>query len=322
MGDKQFTPIISQLPFKGHELEHDVMNVLLSAMGGDAGVVGKMVTSDSLVRSIEIASTLSSPVSPLVIESLLRPIAGEWTAAERAKVQVQQFWLRRRARPLEEFIPAPQEHILAMCRGWFTGVVLGLIKRDVASSIDNSALIRIARRNDSPASFPAVTLSRSSHTRDQLPLVLESLSLAYVGVSQAGDLQPLAAYIALRDLGVTDIDDHNIFEYKRLGWALEAWARTGTAAGSLSPALVSGDTYAERLASIQELLSKLRSDYVAEYETLRDTWRKQPAKLGEPPYWPGLRRPILGALDQLVGALTVAIADSASAGTSGGGDLI
>ena len=82
-----------------------------------------------------------------------------------------------------------------MCRGWFIGVALGVIDRKT-----NEPIV-IGRPNDTPASFPYPALSSTADLRDQLAVVLESLALAYVLVSQERSLGPLEAYQRLRDLG-------------------------------------------------------------------------------------------------------------------------
>jgi len=170
----------------------------------------------------------------------------------------------------------------------------------------------IARTNDVPASFPKVTLSRSGDPRDQLPLLLESLALAYVGVSQRGNLQPLAAYVSLRNLGLTGLDDHSVLEYERVGWAIDDWARSGKVDGAILATSVSGDSYVERLESAKSAFETAQAAYVAEYERLRDVWRRQASKLGEPPYWPGIRRQISTSLDQLISAIDVALKEAGS----------
>ena len=65
----------------------------------------------------------------MVFYSITNPIIAGWSAASQQSVQRVSFWSHRRSRPISEFIPASQEIILAMTRGWFTGLLLGKIDR-------------------------------------------------------------------------------------------------------------------------------------------------------------------------------------------------
>ena len=182
-----------------------------------------------------------------------------------------------------------------MCRGWFTGASLGII--------DRSAPIRIGRPHDATAEFPRVFLSRSGDDRDGLALVLESLALAYVQVSQSGNLRSLDAYCALRDLGRYRMDDDRLLEYPSLGHVIEEWSRTGVAPGAIVESFYTADTELARLMALRDGLAASQSSYTQTYGVLLDQWRRYPSKLGEPPLWPGIRSQINTALDQLVSAI-------------------
>ena len=206
----------------------------------------------------------------------------------------QQFWLRRRARRLEEFIPAPQEHLLAMCRGWFVGVALGVIDRDQSP-------VTVGREGDSPVTFPQVPLTGPKDKRDLLATTLESLALAYVEVSQRSDLQSLEAFIQLRELGRST--DEKLYTYDAVGQIVSQWASTGVAPGATSKCLAPGDSETERLEALHALFKKTAERYESELEQLQDQWRKNPGTIGEKPLWPGIAAQVLQSLDQLASAV-------------------
>ena len=133
---------VSTLPFSNHELQQSVTAIVNDRLGYD----GAQLNNDDHTSHITVMQRFKGAVSPLVVESLLRPISEDWSAKRLTGVGRGQFWSRRRARRLEEFVPVTQEVLAAMCRGWFVGVALGIIDR-------SSTPIQIGRPNDPPAAF-------------------------------------------------------------------------------------------------------------------------------------------------------------------------
>jgi hypothetical protein len=291
---------LSGLPFLNHELESSVTSILHAAELGD-GEVAEVLDDDASTTHVTALKIFNGAVSPLIISSLFEPISENWAAAT-GEVSRSHFWSRRRARVLSEFIPAPQEHIAAMCRGWFIGVALGVIDRKTNEPI------AIGRPNDDPASFPYPALSSTADPRDQLAVVLESLALAYVLVSQEQSLRPLEAYARLRDLGADangSTGDLYSFELRgdRLGGDLEAWISSGEAPGRIVTPHAEGESPIGRVDSFIEVLQQARKDYGSKYEELRSDWAKNTYALGDRPWWPGLASPLLNALEDLGTAL-------------------
>jgi len=305
---------LSGVPFLNHELEAS-MTAFLNAELGD-GAARRVLDDDTSTTHITALSFFNGAVSPLTISSLLEPISENWAAAETGEVARSHFWSRRRARVLSEFIPAPQEHIAAMCRGWFVGVALGLIDRKTNEPI------AISRPDNTPATFPYPALSSSAEQRDQLAVVLESLSLAYVLVSRERSFGPLEAYQRLRDLGTNRIgSDRDPYVYEmtdsQLGYELEAWIDTGEAPGRIATPLVVGGTNGiERMDLLIKELQTARGTYGTQYEDLRNDWARNAFKLGDRPWWPGLAWHILKALEDLETVVTSrrALADTDNTG--------
>ena len=287
---------LSGVPFLNHELEAS-MTAFLNAELGD-GAARRVLDDDTSTTHITALSFFNGAVSPLTISSLLEPISENWAAAETGEVARSHFWSRRRARVLSEFIPAPQEHIAAMCRGWFVGVALGLIDRKTNGPIS------IGIPGDAPATFPYPALSDTADQRDQLAVVLESLSLAYVLVGREQGFRPLEAYQRLRDLGM-DLEGATVnpqaYEMRgdKLSEDLEVWISTGEAPGQVTTPLAKGTDADERLDHLIEVLQTARSSYAEEYEEFRSDWGKNTYKLGNRPWWPGLALHIFKALEDL-----------------------
>ena len=293
----------SQIPFQGHPIQSDVTANLVTA-GINEATIPDLLTNDDSVRHIDITTALHAPHSLLVIQSLLQPISAAWyerVASNTTNV----FWSRRRAQRLQRFIPAPQALILCMIRGWFTGKLLGRIK-------SNSEQLQIARAGQSPAEFPHPLLSTREEPVDNLALVLEALGLAYAEVSLRSALEPLAAYIELRELG-RSAPASGLYQYKKLNQALVDWVETGSFAEEISDpspqlAKVSAETPTGADGAtlrVDELISFLddeRKKYEKAYENCVDEWAKSPPSLTGPPHWTGLAPLLIQALAGMAAA--------------------
>ncbi len=293
----------SQIPFQGHPIQSDVTAKLVTA-GINEATIPDLLTNDDSVRHIDITTALHAPHSLLVIQSLLQPISAAWyerVASNTTNV----FWSRRRAQRLQRFIPAPQALILCMIRGWFTGKLLGRIK-------SNSTQLQIARAGQSPAEFPHPLLSTREEPVDNLALVLEALGLAYAEVSLRSALEPLAAYIELRELG-RSAPASGLYQYKKLNQALVDWVETGSFAEEISDpspqlAKVSAETPTGADGAtlrVDELISVLddeRKKYEKAYENHVDEWAKSPPSLTGPPHWTGLAPLLIQALAGMAAA--------------------
>lgn len=300
-----FDRIVTQMPFANIAgFEDRVRETLASRMVKEVDF-----TSASEVQEISISSFLSAPVQPLVVQSLLRPISENWVSASQSNVGISAFWNRRRARRLDEFIPAPQETISAMVRGWFTGMVLGLIRVE-----RDSGSIKIGRLHQAPAEFPNPRLDQSPDNRDSLPIVLESLALAYVEVSRRGDLSPLAAYCELRDLGMSS--DDSVIDYgqsRSVNKFLRDWIMTGSLPDDLQigKCRLEWENPSQAKGAIQSELHRVSERYQEDFEVLQREWNASPYRIGQPPLWPGIMGHITTSLETLHRAvLNLDIADT------------
>lgn len=223
----------SELPFaEPHPLAKDVLAIVSSFMPQDQMPAGLITSRDS--QTIEVISALAGPQQPVLLSSLLKPIGEKWSAVSTSDAERISFWTYRRARLTSESIPAPQGHIVAMIRGWFTAYAFGFL--DIPS--DGRSAIKVAHweQNLQPASFPFPMLSSaadnvdSGRTEANLFSVLESLGLAFVAVCGQSNSSPLNAYIALRDFGlsVPHSNDEPILGYVTPNPLIREWIRSGT----------------------------------------------------------------------------------------------
>lgn len=318
--ERPFTRQFSQLPFRGHPLEDDVVNLIRPYVtvdgAGNAAIIQQYLANDESVEGVQIISTLNGAHHPILFESLLNPIAIRWNAVKAEPGQIAQFWSMRRSRVLGEAIPAPQEHIIAMIRGWFTGRSLGLI--DVAKE-GEARPTRIAQPwtlDNSPAAFPYPFLTPPSdgHAGDELFAVLEALSIAYVEVSQTNNLLPLRPYIVLRDMGSMKDQSGRVLAYDRPNPLIATWILTGSITSKfttetkesrtksdteirrgldsrLLPSLesVKDSDAAARKAAFLKALDDTINRYSSGASAYWDEAERRRASLNDPPYWPAIR---------------------------------
>lgn len=295
----------SSIPFKDHPLEGDVREILASALGPNQQQQweGAFTTSRNVSR-ISISSTLGAAHDPLVFESVMEPILAGWTAAKMNPAKRTSFWDNRRARSIREFVPASYEVMLAMTRGWFTALMLGRLDREER---------RIAAR-EGVVAFPDVLLREPANERDLLPVVLESLGLAYAEVVRMHDLAPLGAYIALRDLGCQPgLNDYKVAGlYENLNEELAEWIRSGKLTDAIADSQVerfadrdlSEASAPERQKAAIDLLAATEEDYRGKLDDYKGRARTDRSLLGpNRQLWPGMWSVIQRALVDLRGAV-------------------
>jgi hypothetical protein len=311
---------VSSVPFTDHPLYNSVRTRLQTELENLPGNqdAGDLFTMDSRANHIDIITSLYGAYPVLVIESLLKPIAQAWNSITDVQGR-EAFWDKRRARRLVEFIPAPQEHILCMLRGWFIGHALGLIHRE-----NRSQPWSVAPRQDSHGRYaktlPAMTLSTSQAWGDQPALVLESLGLAYVEVGVENNLEPLGGYVHLLELGKEGNGlSSGLAVYRTVSDYVVNWARHGkvsTAAGfepHRGPRVkidAQSPEFQDRIRALIDHFESRRSRYARELTEYERRVMEARDDLGRAPLWPSLHGPIRAALTQLIGSLTALLSGS------------
>jgi len=309
---------MSTVPFLGHMLEADVTNRLQVELDKlpIQKAASSYLSSDAKVKHIDIVTSLYGAYPVLVIQSILQPIAQAWNAAKLSSVNKGEFWNKRRARRLQEFIPAPQEHIRCMVRGWFSGVVMGL----VGSNLDEwTVASRFATQPAAPQALPRTLLSDSFEPGDNIARMLESLGLAYVEVGVLNNLTPLGGFVNLLDLGRAGNGlGAGLNSYGVAADFLEEWVRTGKFATVVPQThRVLSSVYALDVQGIDEnsTAEQRRDALVAKFDSLKNVYgtryRQYLIELDEsvnvlsaPPLWISMQSMIDTSLDQLINAVS------------------
>lgn len=156
-------------------------------------------------KSVEVFTVLN-PVNPVVVESLMEPISSTWSKVSGKYASRAPFMNWRRARELDEAIPASPQQWRKMLRGWFVGRVLDLFENET-SHPDYEQKGPVVKIWDGPgngwADFPHPLYSANiARNVDDYPaIVLDSLTIALTDCFVDQSLAPLRPYQRLMELG-------------------------------------------------------------------------------------------------------------------------
>ena len=260
------TYIYSVLPFAdGSDARAAVTRVFDQTTG-----TREATFDDSDTSFIDVFALMDATLQPVVFDSLMRPIAEEWSSAKLNAEAREAFWRWRRARPLPEFIPLAPGIRRAMVRGWFTASLLKQLRLDTSQP-----LAVFDPESGGFAEFPFPLLQGDiSLGYEYLPAVLKSLPLAWLECSTQRNLTPLSGYRRLRDLGGSG-DSNSIIDYT-INRTLQRWLSTGEAGPGAPVVDAAGATAEDRRRYAQERLTQWQNAYgkvFAETEKTRDPYK-------------------------------------------------
>jgi len=195
--------------------------------------------------SVEVFSLLGTPVNPVVVESLMEPIASQWKSVSGEYSSRGPFMNWRRGRQLSEAIPASDRQWQKMLNGWFVARILDLFENDTGNA-DYERKGPIVRIWDGPGngyvSFPHPLYSADSarNVDDYPAIVLDSLMIALSECYVEQSLKPLLPYQRLMQLGGGehnhwgDLEDWILRGKSDAGGPTPRPERAGLATGSVS----------------------------------------------------------------------------------------
>jgi hypothetical protein len=190
---------------EGSPLAQQIKDLMLGA-DPNASTDSVIWDPSSGAKAVNITTYLSLPVQPMVLDSIMQPIATTWNAILGTQSQRATFWRARRARPLLESIPAAPSVVEAMVRGWCIGVAIGMVQAKEPTDLRDPAPAVWDAQSKRWLEFPwpALTLAgERPSTGDMLGAVLQSLMIAIAQCNLAGAnaLEPLKPYARLKSIG-------------------------------------------------------------------------------------------------------------------------
>jgi hypothetical protein len=266
----------SELPFSPSSPAGQIVQRVLQSRGKwNPDLIKSFVESDR--PFVDAFAVLSEPYEPVVFDSLMKPIANEWGDRSKSPDGREEFWRWRRARSLPESIPMAPAVRRAAVRGWFTASMLGQLEFD-------GMQVRIFVPNASGGtgawhSFPDPLLAdgiKAPH--DYLPLVLESLPLAFVEVAVDAKLAPMTPYQRLRAIGTSGgggLETYDSLNAELAAWITEGRLPSGAPEPSVAHAGKAAGEWTERKKALLARAGTLAQQYqrLFEEEERRDNPR-------------------------------------------------
>ncbi|MFT4229596.1 MAG: hypothetical protein QM602_04830, partial [Microbacterium sp.] len=157
---------------------------------------------DAKVDGIEVFAMSGFPYQPIVMDSVMEPIARGWLAQSNTQDSREAFWKFKRARLLGEAIPADPKVIASMIRGWYVAKALSRLGVDPHHGERGPRLTVWDAASRQWVEFPHPLLNaRNALPHDFPGVVMQSLTIALALCNVSGTLDPLTAYRALAALG-------------------------------------------------------------------------------------------------------------------------
>ena len=160
---------------------------------------------DQNVDSIEFFSMQGYPVMPLVMSSVMKPIASAWQSQSTTEFGRTEFWRWARSRLLPAAVPMDREAFSSILRGYYVGLFMGILSKEPDPDLGPKFAIESSK--GAKLSFPHPLLFAGKlKLIDEPAVIMESSIIATALCSAAGNLRPLDAYARLRELGGDESD--------------------------------------------------------------------------------------------------------------------
>lgn len=212
--------------------------------------------------TVEVFTVLDTPVNPVVIESLMEPISSQWRKVSGEYSSRAPFMNWRRARELDEAIPASPDQWRKMLRGWFVGRVLDLFQNET-SHPDYDQKGPVVRIWDGPGNgwaaypHPLYSANIARNVDDYPAIVLDSLLIALTDCFIEQSLAPLRPYQRLMELGGGENNHWQTLE----DWILRGVVDSGGPVPRAERAGTREGSVDERRNAASEYMSKLQASF-------------------------------------------------------------
>jgi hypothetical protein len=212
--------VFGAIPFAEGTEMYSLTKSILAAQGLWNENISPDWFADQQVESIEIFAMSAFPYQPVVMDSVMEPIARTWLAKSSTIDSREAFWRFKRARLLGEAVPAQAAVLASMLRGWYVAKALGWLERTRVDSARGPELKVWDPSARKLAAFPYPLLHPGiAEPHDYPGVVMESLMVALVTCNAQSSSAPLRPYQTLMELGGLD---------NTLSVTLRSWLQMGT----------------------------------------------------------------------------------------------
>ena len=190
-GQIAIKPLVQGFPFPVGHPARDIVDEVLSTSDSDG--TGRFTDRDA--ESVLISSFIEYPVHPMIVTSICRPLSSvvESMRSDPGRLKAA-FWLWRRTKTLEDFVPLHDVVRRAMIRGFAVARMMGYI------TADPSKAVTISGRN-ATHEFPPLLTTVSAN--DLLPALLESFPLTLAD-APTKQVRAFDAYNRMYELGQSE----------------------------------------------------------------------------------------------------------------------
>jgi hypothetical protein len=179
-------------------------------------------------RTIDIFTQTGFPLQPIVMSSVMQPIAETWSRAAGKKVSRGAFMKWRRARTLAEAIPAHPDVWHQMVKGWYVMRLLNMFEqapKDESYEEKGPKVSIWVNPSTKYSEFPYPLYYPGVAPVSDLPgIIMESMTIAMVNCFEQTSLRPLEAYKRLFKLGDADTEFSELADWVRTGKVTQAGA--------------------------------------------------------------------------------------------------
>jgi hypothetical protein len=195
--------------------------VLMSLMPNAASAEAQVSRSfsDKPETSIEFFQVMGHGVLPMVMNSVMAPIASDWAQVSTNESSRTAFWQWKRARLLTEAVPMDEEALSALIAGWYVARAFAQIQR--GGNEELGPKLAVKGKDGTSLVFPHPLLYAGRlQDFDYLGAVVESTIIVQAIVNSTSSLEPLKPFQRLIELGGKP---------RSLSPEVEEWIAKGTA---------------------------------------------------------------------------------------------
>jgi len=202
---QEFSKVPSSVPGQGNNIKSEVDKFF----------------RDQNVDSIEFFSMQGYPIQPMVMSSMMKPIAAAWQSQSTTAFGRTEFWRWARSRLLPAAVPMDIEAFRSILRGYYAAKFMGILSKTDDPDLGPKFEVETKTGGKVPFPHPLLHAGKLKNVDDSAA-IMESSIIATALCSAYGNLKPLEAYGRLRELGG---------EESELSYEVEALVRDTSGSG-------------------------------------------------------------------------------------------
>ncbi len=192
--------LITPIPFTAgmSELYDPTREILVNILGDDAQKAGTRFT-ETPQTSIEIFQIMEHGVLPIVISSVMAPIANAWAKVNKSSNSRSAFWQWKRARLIHEAVPMDSDALSALISGWYLARAFAQIQLGESAELGPKLAVKDSEGQSLFFPHPLLYVGELQ-SFDFLGAIVESSIIAQALANSNSSLSPIRPYQRLIEL--------------------------------------------------------------------------------------------------------------------------